>query len=72
MWYADFYNSYRQGDDRGALGFALNVNMPGHWFAHAAIAAACGQLEERDAAGEVAAAIRSLVTRRRNDVDAGA
>ena len=24
-WYADFYNAYRQGDDRGALGFALKM-----------------------------------------------
>ena len=51
-WYADFYNAYRQGDDRGALGFALKVNLPGHWFAHAAMAAACGQLGERDAAAQ--------------------
>ena len=28
-WYADFYNAYRQGDYRGALGFALKVNLPG-------------------------------------------
>ena len=34
-WYADFYDAYRQGDDRGALGFALKVNLPGHWCAHA-------------------------------------
>jgi adenylate cyclase len=43
-WYADFYNSYRQGDYRGALGFALKVNLPGQWFAHAAMTAAYGQL----------------------------
>jgi TolB-like protein/Tfp pilus assembly protein PilF len=49
-WYADFYNAYRQGDYRGALGFALKVNLPGQWFSHAAMAAACGQLGERDAA----------------------
>ena len=30
-WYADFYDAYRQGDDRGALGFVLKVNLPGHW-----------------------------------------
>jgi adenylate cyclase len=49
-WYADFYNSYRQGDYRGALSFAHKVNLPGHWFAHAAIASTCGQLGERGAA----------------------
>ncbi len=24
-WYADFYNAYRQGDDREALGFVRKV-----------------------------------------------
>jgi tetratricopeptide (TPR) repeat protein len=52
-WYADFYNSYRQGDYRGALTLAHKVNLPGHWFAHAAIAAACGQLGEPGAATRV-------------------
>jgi TolB-like protein/Tfp pilus assembly protein PilF len=57
-WYADFYNAYRQGDDRGALAFALKVNLPGHWGAHAAMAAAYGQLGERDAAAK---AVRDLL-----------
>jgi TolB-like protein len=57
-WYADFYNAYRQGDYRGALGFALKVNLPHHWFAHAAIAAAYGQLGERKAAAK---AVRDLL-----------
>jgi TolB-like protein/class 3 adenylate cyclase len=49
-WYADFYNAYRQGDYRGALNFALRINLPGHWFSHGAMAAAYGQLGERGAA----------------------
>jgi len=49
-WYADFYHAYRQGDDRGALNFALKVNLPGHWGAHAMLAAVYGQLGERGAA----------------------
>jgi Tfp pilus assembly protein PilF len=49
-WYADFYNAYCQGDDRSALSFALRINLPGHWPAHLAMAAAYGQLGERDAA----------------------
>ena len=57
-WYADFYNAYRQGDYRGALGFALKVNLPGHWFAHAAMAAAYGQLGEHSAAAK---AVRDLL-----------
>ena len=51
-WYADFYNAYSQGDYRGALGFALKVNMPGHWFSHVAIAAAYGHLGEKEAAAK--------------------
>ena len=57
-WYADFYNAYRKGDDRGARTFALKINLPGHWPAHAAMAAACGQLGDRDAA---ARAVRDLL-----------
>jgi TolB-like protein len=57
-WYADFYNAYRQGDDRSALTFALKINLPGHWPSHAAMAAAYGQLGERDAA---ARAVRELL-----------
>ncbi len=57
-WYADFYNAYRQGDDRGALGFAQKADLPGHWGMHAALAAACGQLGEREAAGK---AVRDLL-----------
>jgi TolB-like protein/Tfp pilus assembly protein PilF len=57
-WYADFYDAYRRGDYRGALGFALKVNLPGQWFSHAATAAAFGQLGERDAAAK---AVRDLL-----------
>ena len=57
-WYADFYDAYRRGDYRGALGFALKVNLPGQWFAHASKAAALGQLGERDAAAK---AVRDLL-----------
>jgi TolB-like protein/Tfp pilus assembly protein PilF len=49
-WWVDFYNAYRQGDYRGALGFALKINLPGHWFMHAAMSAAYGQLGDRAAA----------------------
>ena len=51
-WYADFYDSYGRGDYRAALAFALNVNLPNHWFSPASIAAACGQLGETDAAAK--------------------
>ncbi len=60
-WYADFYNSYSQGDYRAALSFALKSNLPGHWGMHAAMAAAYGQLGERDAAAK---ALRNLLALR--------
>ncbi len=41
--------------------FALKINLPGHWPSHAAIAAACGQLGKRDAAGK---ALQGLLTLR--------
>ena len=60
-WYADVYNAYRQGDYRGALGFARKADMPGHWGGHAMTAAACGQLGELEAAGR---ALRDLLALR--------
>jgi tetratricopeptide (TPR) repeat protein len=57
-WYANFYHAYRQSDYRSALGFARKVNLPGHWAEHLLIAAACGQLGEREAADK---ALRSLL-----------
>jgi tetratricopeptide (TPR) repeat protein len=49
-WYANFYHAYDRGDYREAVGFALQVNLPGHWGLHAALAAAHAQLGEQDAA----------------------
>ena len=57
-WYANYYDAYRRGDDHGALDFARKVNLSGHWGAHVATAAACGQLGQRDAAGK---ALRELL-----------
>jgi tetratricopeptide (TPR) repeat protein len=59
-WYADFYNAYRQGDYRGALNFMLKSNLPDHWGMQAAMAAAYGQLGERDAAGKALQALLKL------------
>ena len=60
-WYADFYDAYRRGDDRRAISVLHKVNLPGHWGAHAAMAAACGQLGDRDAAAK---ALRDLLALR--------
>ncbi len=59
-WYADFYNSYRQGEYRDALNFVLKSNLPGHWGMQAAMAACHGQLGERDAAGKALQALLKL------------
>jgi TolB-like protein/Tfp pilus assembly protein PilF len=57
-WLADYYDAYRRGDYRGALDAALKINMPGHHGSQAALAAAYGQLGEREAAGK---ALRELL-----------
>jgi len=49
-WYADAYHAHSQGDFRGAIACLLRANMPGHWGFHAMLAAAHGQIGERDAA----------------------
>ena len=49
-WYADCYDAYRRGDDSGALGFLLKVNLPNHWGLHAGMAAVYGQLGKREEA----------------------
>ncbi len=51
-WFPLFYNAYRQGDYRGALSVALKINLPDFFASHEALAAAYGQLGERDAAGK--------------------
>ena len=51
-WYADAYHAHSQGDFRGAIACLLRANLPGHWGFHALLAAAHGQLGEREAAGK--------------------
>ncbi len=50
-WYrfASFNNAFRKGDDRGALDVALKINMPSYFYTHEALAAAYGQLGEKEA-----------------------
>ncbi len=61
FWYADFFHAYRQGNYRGALDLILKTNLPGHWGMHAGIAAAAGQLGEREVASK---AVRDLLKMR--------
>jgi serine/threonine protein kinase len=49
-WFPSFFDAYRKRAYRGALDFALKINMPGFWRTNLALAAAYGQLGERDAA----------------------
>ena len=65
-WHANFNHAYREGDYRGAVTFALKSNMTDNWGRHALIAAAYGQLGEREEAGK---AVRDLL-RLRPDVGA--
>jgi TolB-like protein/Tfp pilus assembly protein PilF len=57
-WFSDCFDAYRRGDYRGALDIARRIQMPGFWRLSLALAAAHGQLEERDAAAE---ALRQLL-----------
>ena len=57
-WYADFFHAYRERDYPAALAIVQKVNLPDHWGQHAAIAVACGQLGDREAAGK---ALRRLL-----------
>jgi TolB-like protein/tetratricopeptide (TPR) repeat protein len=57
-WFPSFFDAYRKSDYRGALGFALKINMPGFWRTNLALATAYGQLGEREAAGN---AVRELL-----------
>jgi tetratricopeptide (TPR) repeat protein len=50
-WMALFMNAYRKGDYRGAIRIGLKVNLPEFSGTHEAMAAAYGQLGEREAAG---------------------
>ncbi len=51
-WFPSFFDAYRKKDYRGALDVAFKINMPGFWRTNLALAAAYGQLGEREAAEE--------------------
>jgi TolB-like protein len=57
-WFPPFFDAYRKNDYRGALDVALKINMPGFWRTHLALAAAYGQLGERESARN---AVRELL-----------
>jgi serine/threonine protein kinase/tetratricopeptide (TPR) repeat protein len=49
-WFPSFFDAYRKSDYRGALEVAFKVNMPRFWRTNLALAAAYGQLGERETA----------------------
>ena len=49
-WFPPCFRAYREHDYRGALEFALKVNMPGFWRDSLALAATYGQLSELEPA----------------------
>jgi TolB-like protein/tRNA A-37 threonylcarbamoyl transferase component Bud32 len=57
-WFPSFFDAYRKRDYRGALDFALKINMPGFWRTSLALAIAYGQLGERETASN---AVRDLL-----------
>ena len=57
-WFSDCFDAYRRGDYRAARDIARKIQMPGFWRMNLALAAAHGQLGERDAA---AGALRELL-----------
>jgi len=60
-WFPSFFDAYRKSDYRGALDFALKINMPGFWRTSLAFAMAYGQLGELEAARN---AVRDLLASR--------
>ena len=51
-WFPLVFNAYRKRDYHGALSFALKINLPGLYSTHTVLAAAYGQLGQRDEAGK--------------------
>jgi len=51
-WFALCFNAYRKHDYSDALNFALKINLPDLFSTHMALAAAYGQLGQRDEAGK--------------------
>jgi TolB-like protein/Tfp pilus assembly protein PilF len=51
-WFPLAWNAYRKGDYRGSVNIALKINLPGFFPTYEVLAAAYGQLGERDAANE--------------------
>ena len=60
-WFPLVYNAYRKGDYQGSVNLALKINLPGFFPTYEALAAAYGQLGERDAASQSLSEMLKLV-----------
>lgn len=60
FWFPLFFNAYRQRDYSGALKFALKINLPGFYATPMVLAAAYGQLGQRDEARKAAQELLKL------------
>jgi TolB-like protein len=60
-WFVPCFDAYRKGEYEVALEFARKSNMPGFWRTNLAVAAACEQLDQREAAGN---ALQTLLVQR--------
>jgi TolB-like protein/tetratricopeptide (TPR) repeat protein len=59
-WFPSFFDAYRKGNYRGALDLALKINMASFWRANMVLAAAYGQLGEREAARHALEALHAV------------
>lgn len=59
-WFAHFFDAYRKCDYRRAAEIGRKINMPRFWRTNVALAAACGQLGENDAASRAVEALLAL------------
>jgi len=60
-WFPLAWNAYRKGDYRGSLNIALKINLPGFFPTYEVLAAAYGQVGERDAASQSLGEMLKLV-----------
>jgi serine/threonine protein kinase len=60
-WFASSFNAYCKSDYRGALDIALKINMRGLWGANVVLAAASGQLGERESARHAVLGLLDLI-----------
>jgi TolB-like protein/tetratricopeptide (TPR) repeat protein len=59
-WFAHLFDAYRRCEYQRAVEIGRKINMPRFWRTNVALAAACGQLGEKDAASTAVEALLAL------------